>query len=489
MPCWIAFPIPDPAQAAIWADAALAFTPRVTLEVPGVVLMEVKASRRLFGGEEALLRHVQDTLQAQQVRQSRQAAVASLAEGPDAPGHHVFVAGRGQTAHAALACLQGAPRAGGWCGHWQGPTTPWLDPLPCIALKGWEAQGRWLSTLGVRTIGELRALPRPGLARRLGPELLRVLDQALGVVPEVWHWEAPAERFELWREFDGRQEQAAALLHEAQAMLDALVDWLMQRQSGVASFSVHWRLDHARGEPAEDGLVLNLAQPSRDRQRLGRLLQERLGSVTLNRPALGLTLRSGRVEKLPDLAGSLFVHPDAPDGAQWQEPEVLRTAAGQREQALRCEVLVEQLSARLGARQVLQGELRADHRPEKAQQWWPAAGALRPRPAKPALGPDHDALPLPTWLLDPPKALPWQPTVQGLQPAWQGALRPMSGPHRIATAWWDTQSGGTLRDYQLMHSPGAGLVWVCRDRPGTGSGTNHCTGTGPQAWHLHGLFA
>src|SRR5690606_14461632 len=54
-----------------------------------------------------------------------------------------------------------------------------LEPLPVRALPLPEGDVRWLAKVGVRTIGELRALPRRGLASRLGanaPAILALMD-------------------------------------------------------------------------------------------------------------------------------------------------------------------------------------------------------------------------------------------------------------------------------------------------------------------------
>jgi len=82
------------------------------------------------------------------------------------------------------------------------------------------------------------------------------------------------------------------------------------------------------------------------------------------------------------------------------------------------------------------------------------------------------------------------------QPCYQGRLRRLAGPQKLEAGWWsDEDDAGrdtgaaaaapapALRDYYIAHSPGAGLVWVFRERlPGGG--------VAPDArWFLQGFYA
>jgi protein ImuB len=74
--------------------------------------------------------------------------------------------------------------------------------------------------------------------------------------------------------------------------------------------------------------------------------------------------------------------------------------------------------------------------------------------------------------------------VRGERPVYQGVLEVVSGPHRIEGAWWD--GGATARrDYYLMASEHAGLLWVYRQRGDRDEGDVHRP---PSPWFLHGIF-
>ena len=175
-PYWLAL-CPQDAQhgktessgATVWADplAAIAwwslqFTPWVA-QVQQALVLEISASERLFGGRMALL---QALLQ---------------------PGHTPLPLqyAHGDTALLALARL--AYDALQQVDDWARPPLP-PDALPLHTLAAAQPHLPTLERLGCITWGQLRALPRGGVARRFGAPLLAALDQAYGAAPEVFAW-------------------------------------------------------------------------------------------------------------------------------------------------------------------------------------------------------------------------------------------------------------------------------------------------------------
>ena len=70
-----------------------------------------------------------------------------------------------------------------------------LSPLPLAALRLPADTVAGLNRLGLRRIGDVLGTPRAGLARRFGRDLVRRLDQALGVEPEPVSPTRPPLRF------------------------------------------------------------------------------------------------------------------------------------------------------------------------------------------------------------------------------------------------------------------------------------------------------
>lgn len=441
-------PVPQDAATALgwWA---LQFTPRVAV-LGAVVVLEVSASERLFGGRAFLLARLLQDVQALMPVQSAQAPTALL----------------------ALAYLQVDTAAG----------YPVPDQLPLATLAEARAHLPTLERIGCRCWGDLRALPRGGVVRRFGTALLDALDRACGLKPEVYPWLTLPEVFDLSLELAAQVEAAPALLFAARRMLAQLQLWLQARQRGVLALELGWQMDARRNTASQGQLVVRTATPTRDMGHLQRLLGEHLERTTLPAPALYLRLRSLETSPLHTASASLL-------------PDELRRGDSLHH-------LLERLSARLGPEQVLQAVPHADHRPEGMQRWEPAA-AGRPearaasggRPAGATAGkrraPAADAAPpcaelCPTWLL----ATPLRLAVHQDRPIYQGPLTLLVGPQRLETGWWGTGAPApaavTLRDYFLARSEQAGVLWIYRERLLAGQPEAAPSAAGH--WYLHGLY-
>ncbi|WP_298234350.1 DNA polymerase Y family protein [uncultured Azohydromonas sp.] len=440
---WAAACTPVPTEGAAPALAALAhwalqFTPRVA-RVEEAVLLELRASLRLFGGAAAL--------QARVRAEALELGALTLSWG--AP-----------TGLAALA-LARAGHPGPACSHEILPCSL-LDDLPLQTLSAARAHAPTLLRAGCRTLGALRRLPRGGLSRRFGAELLHALDQAYGLRPEAWRWETLPEVFELGLELPCRVEQAPALALAARRLLLALCGWLAARHGGAVALRLRWAHDAMRSRAAGEGgeLALRMAEPTRDLAFLHRLLSEHLHRTELRAPVGALHL------------ALLEWQPLAPDGA-----ELLPSTPAPGEPIAQ---VLQRLSARLGAERVRRSLLLADHRPEWMQRWLDVHEAP-PRSA--ALPPAQvSALPQPGFVL----AQPLRLAVRDERPVYQGPLQLLAGPHRIEGGWWQRlqgeageHSGHVQRDYWLAWSLHAGLLWIFQTRLADDA----------TAWYLHGCFA
>ena len=450
----------DPHTALAWW--VLQFTPLVA-RVDNALVLEVSGSERLFGGRDALVERIYAS--------NKPLALMECAQG--------------DTSLIAIGRLQS--------GHFQSPP----DALPIRTLAAAQGHLPTLVRLGCRTWGDLRALPRGGLVRRFGAELVAALDRAYGQAPEVYPWLTLPEVFDAPLELLASVDTAPALMFGARRLLAQLKVWLQLRQRGVLGLELLWELDarrsnaqhidahHSGGPLSHVGrLVLRTAQPTQDLQHLQRLMVEQLQHVNLPAPVLHLRLRSLQTQALAGESLSLL-------------PEDQRQGDSLHQ-------LLERLSARLGPQQVLVPNLKADHRPERMQQWYPATQSSPAQATKAGkmqrsiainsgatcadstwatglndskLAP-HAAL-YPSWLLATPQRL----VVQQDLPQYQGALELLVGPQRLEAGGLEEGAHCALRDYFVARSASAGLLWVYRERlagPG-GPVSAH--------WYLHGLFA
>src|SRR5690349_8308105 len=230
---WVALHFPGLPATLLAPLAAWAcqFTPKVALEPPDALLLEVAGSLRYFGSPAALL--------------------AMLERGCAELGFSASLA----TAPYARAALWRA-RGGGLA----------LEQLPLEVLR---VDNTFFSAIGVATLGELLALPRAGLAQRCGQELVEQLDQALGRLPEPREFFLPPERYSASLELPAEVDHAEALLFAARRLLVQLAGLLAARQAGVRAFTL--LLVHR--DRSKSAVAMQLATATRDAERLSALLR------------------------------------------------------------------------------------------------------------------------------------------------------------------------------------------------------------------------
>ena len=429
------------AQALIAvAHAALAFTPHVVIEPPSAaqpgasphtVLLEVQASLRYFGGLAALRRRLRAALAPLGHRLNMVSAATPLGAALLAREHR------------ELDCVDLAA------------TRRALSAMPVWLLGPGRAHWEALQGMGLRTLADLKTVPRDGLARRFGELVLSEFDRALGQRPDPREPLSLPPAFASRLELFARADTGAQLLHGAAVLLERLVAWLSAQHAFVRRFRLV--MEHEKRSrrdapgPSLTTLEIALAEPSRDSAHLLMLLRERLAPLQLPAPTLELALQADDIAKR------------APPNA-----ELFPTPASEHEGLTR---LIERLQARLGGAQVLRMAQVPEHRPELATAWREADAQMRPSRASSAgagfraaspRDPDERRLSQPVrpvWLMQQPEPL----TERAEGPLLDGQpLQFLSGPERIETGWWDAAL--VERDYYIAQQPGGALVWVYRAR-------------------------
>ena len=200
---WIALLPSHEDERTAWGWRALQFTPRVA-QVDEALLLEVAASLRLWGGGKRLLRRLLAECEPLANAQWAQGASSLTALGL------LRLKLRGEAAPARL------------------PQDLPLEVLSCA-----REHVAILERTGCRTWGDLRALPRAGVARRFGAGLLDALDAAYGERPERYCWLQLPEEFDLKFELAALATTAPELMWSAQRLLTHLQVWLQARHRGV----------------------------------------------------------------------------------------------------------------------------------------------------------------------------------------------------------------------------------------------------------------
>lgn len=425
-PLWLGVHLrqPDPTLLLRLAVLAQRFTPRVSVEPPDGLVLEVRGSLALFGGAAKLYRAFRAGCQAAGCQ-----PVLTLAPTPLAA-----LAGGRSGASFKVLDLQHLVSA--------------VSPLPLAALR-WPPQVlQRLSKLGVYRVGQALRLPRAGFARRFGQEPLQMLDQLVARSADLRAPLRLPERFRVKRQFVREREDHAQILQALQPLLQQLGEFLEARQCGITRLTC--RLRH-RNERHTD-CIIRLAQPEAAAARFTEWFAERLSRTALPGPVRSLELRSGPLQSRAPVYEPL-----------WQPGEHGGGGAAAASGSLE---FIERLRMRLGELAVHGLACQDSHCPE---------GASRPlSPADPqfrrAAAPARAALPArPLWLLDEPQLL----SEQAGWPQLDGPLTLRHGPERIESQWWEAQ--GVARDYYHATDVHGIAVWVFRERQA------------PHRWFLHGL--
>jgi protein ImuB len=412
------------------ARRSLYFSPRVSLEPPDAVLLEVRGSLRLFGGARALCARLQQEIAATTGATTRMAITP-------APLASLWFARAGLPGARPLFVRNRADLAAR------------LAPLPLAGCARWPVRTlETLETMGLRTVGDCLRLPRDGFARRFGHDLLALLDRATGRRPEPRAAFAASEKFDTRRELEPELDHNDRLARALDPLLDELCRFLRERDRGVQALEVQLR---HRTAPVTR-VRLRFVQPVGGQpQHIAGLLRERLDRLALPQPVRSVRLLSGPLLELQADAIELF-------------------ADDRRESAAHLPQLIERLRARLGNDAVHGLACVPEHRPEAA---WRAveptlrAPSPRPSPAPAGEGGRRPGEGRPVWLLDTPEPCDVRPLVFE------------EGPECIESGWWDGHD--VARDYYVARNGQGARLWVFRNR--------RAAADDGVCWFLHGWFA
>jgi protein ImuB len=235
------------AARAVLLEAAAQFSPRIE-EVSAAnacsFVLDVEGCELLFGPS------------AQMAAQMRKAMAAA--------GFHVSVAVSGNFHGARIKAASGR----GIMVVPAGAEAETLAKLPLSALGLAENPRETFAVWGIRTLGELAALPEIELVTRLGAEAREWREMARGAARHAFQPMTPAFTLREYYEFDSPVEQMDGLLFIAARMIDCLTERAAGHALSLASLSVEMKLE--RG--AAHLLNIRPALPTVDRKFLLKLL-------------------------------------------------------------------------------------------------------------------------------------------------------------------------------------------------------------------------
>lgn len=340
-----------------------------------------------------------------------------------------------------------------------------LMPLPVRALRLGDDLLSDLDRLGLRTIGDVIALPRASLQRRFGGDLALRLDQLLGAINEPISPLMPVPKLRSRLPF----AEPIGLRDDIDAALAQLLDDLAARLEAASQGVRRLALTAFRADGTTQRLVIGTSRPVRNPKALARLFTDKLDGID---PGYGIDLMM-----LDVLAAGVLLPVQATTA---DDPAPDRDMAP----------LVDRLANRLGPENVSRLAMPESHIPERASRdislMAGTSERTKPSGARPRRGPR------PLRLLDYPVLIDVIAPVPDHPPLmfrWQRRahrVRHAIGPERIGPEWWrdGVAHDSALReprDYYTLEDEDGGRFWVYREgiyRPDRAP-----------RWLIHGFFA
>lgn len=376
---------------------ATRWCPWVGFEGRDGLILDITGSAHLFGGEAALQERIVQSL-----------ARAGL----------IVRIGRAATRGAA------------WARARYGATVA-LEDMPTAALRIDAATVSSLDHVGLRTIGDLKALPRGPLARRYGRDLLLRLDQMFGAQPEQIGPEREPPHYGVRMTLPEPIGLEADVMAGLERLLVRLCAKLKEAQTGARLL----RLTLRRVDGAAQDVDLRLARPLRDPSRILPLFQRGVAAVEAGFGIDQMRLDAVLAEPLP--AEQITSVSTRPPG--------------------RLDDLLTRIGTRIGLENVQRFLPAQSHIPERSFLIAPAAysepesgwAVLRPRPLL-VFAPE----PIAATEKHPPARFRWRGMTL--------TAGRVTGPERIAPEWWlvDEAWQRGLRDYWHVETVPGRRLWM-----------------------------
>ncbi len=413
------------------AEWCIRFTPVVSVDLPGGLLLDVTGCTHLWGSDELY--------------------IAAIAEKFREHGYAIRVAMAGTIGAAWAVARYGKNNF--VIGHNQQTTA--LLSLPAASLRLEQGIVEQLDKLGLRHVRDFIAMPRTALRRRFGATMLERLDQAIGHVEEVLQPVRPVEPYMERLPCPEPIVTATGIEIALKRLLELLCLHLQKEAMGLrAAVFKCFRVD---------GKIINIEigtnRPSHNPQHLFKLFEIKLPDIEPGEGIELFVLTAPKAEKQIPLQESI-----------WE------TSYGLENNEL--SELLDRLTCKIGMGHI--------HRYLPDEHYWPErsikpAASLSDKPTtvwKPGK-------PRPLQLLSKPELVDVTAPIPDYPPMlfrYRGTLHKIiraDGPERIEQEWWIQE--GQHRDYYRVEDEQGNRYWLFR--------SGHYSTDKTYQWFIHGFFA
>jgi protein ImuB len=406
----------EAAARAVFLECVAQFSPRIEEANAGTAcafVLDITGTERLFGAPDTVAQRIRTVLAAAGLRAS--VAISS--------NFHAARLKAAATRGIAILPVQQEAAA--------------LARLPLEALALHLDHEETFAIWGIRTLGELAALPESDLVARLGPQSIAWRNLARGTHEHTFQ---PIEAKFSLREFCAFEtpvEQSDALLFVGARMIDCLATRAATRALSLASMVIGMKLDG--GQAYER--VIRPAIPTIDRKFLLKLLQLEIAAHPPQAAvlSLALTAEAGQSSKVQ-----------------------LGLFAPQTPEPSRLDVTIARLKAIAGEDRVGSPVLEDTHKPGSFRM---ASFSVLQSSTTPVAGPPTSASPrVALRRMRPP--MPVRVQVSELRPvAFRDRERSFQvaeayGPWRTSGCWWTTD-GWNAEEWDVLAETGNGASVAC----------------------------
>lgn len=424
------------------AEAGIAVTPTVVLAPPHGLLLEIGGCLPLFRGLAGLLKQLRRALRPFGVE-------AVLAQAPTPKAALALVASPCAAASLALPAPVTLSAA-----------RPLLETVPVSVLPWPPALQQKLAALHLFTVGELLALPRAALSKRLGTTATHHLAQLLGESPDPQTPITVTEDFQATLFFLDGISHVEGLRFPMKRLLDDFCRFLRQRQWSCARFS--WRFSHQ--DKSRQQLVIASARGEPQAGRFMQLSELKLEQFRISAPVESITLVATEFQPQSDTRLSLLPDPGQEDEKALELLDRLRARLGIAacQEVSACNTLRPEYEQRLddGNADIRYATpapgqsgfaTTANHRTGNTRH----AKAISPSPPGTADRHAREGAPpaRPFWIWPEPREVR---LMEG-RLWWQGAFTLLTRPERIELPWWEEDD---TRDYYLARHDNGAYYWL-----------------------------